>query len=95
MCYYLGMKVGELIEQLSGVDPEMEILAAPLIAVPVMSMQKDAKSGVDRIASPFMRYAIESVAMHRDMIAEGEPECILIGFNEDVQKEVPSEEFVN
>lgn len=89
------MKVGELIEQLRGVDPGMEILAAPVIAVPVMGMQKDAKPDVGRIASPFMRYAIESVVMHRDMMAEGEPQCILIGFNEDVRKEDPSEEFVN
>lgn len=79
------MKVAELIMRLRMADPEMEVLAAPIVELPHNYMPGDPNPPKERIRIPsfLSRFPIEDASIFGEVNTEDNKSYFMIGFDSD------------
>lgn len=94
------MTVGEIIEKLKHLDPDIEVFVAPVIAMPSggnLNVDKGTltpSAETFRIPSPFVRFPVEVMQLGRDLEdPNNRQQRVTLGYTPDVEE--PPSEFVS
>lgn len=75
------MTVADLIEKLKGANPEWRVITGPVSYIPDMTPGTEGE--LMPIAAAHGGHPIVTTAMMRDMILEGWPEYMVLGYDPD------------